>query len=82
MVADFLGDTAPLVLKPVLGAEDSLQKFGGYSVRKLDRRGLIVYEIVRYLVLVTEDQENKTSPISITRVEYLEGDIYKKIGGW
>jgi hypothetical protein len=31
--------------------------------------------------LVTEDQENKTSPISITRVEYLEGDIYKKIGG-
>ena len=27
-VADFLGDTAPLVLNPVLGAEDSLQKFG------------------------------------------------------
>ena len=32
--------------------------------------------------MVTGDQENKTSPISITSVEYLEGDIYKKIGGY
>jgi hypothetical protein len=40
--------------------------------------GPIVDDILRHLVLVTEDQENKTSPMSIIRFEYLEWDIYKK----
>ena len=40
--------------------------------------GLTVDEIVRHLVLVVDDQENKTSPMSIIRVEYLEGVIYNK----